>query len=62
MDYIVAQLRAFYGTPPTMTLNKFCTVRKIKRSNLGNVWRSSGLAETKQKNENVTKAMHTPSI
>ena len=55
--FIVDQLRAFYKAPSTVTFNKFCEKRKIKRSNLGKIWRSSGLNEMKNKNEDITKAM-----
>ena len=55
--FIVDHLRAFYKAPSTVTFNRFCEKRKIKRSNLGKIWRSSGLNEMKNKNEDITKAM-----
>ena len=57
IDYIVAQLRSFYRTKSTITFNRFCKERKIKRSNLAKIWNASGLAQMKEKNEDVNKAM-----
>ena len=58
-DYIHAHLRAFYRTPRKVTFNKFCTTKNIKPSNLGKIFRESGLAEMKQNNIDVDVAMQT---
>lgn len=56
-DFIVSQLRTFYRAPRTISFNKFFSNRNIKTSNLGKIWRSSGIASMKEKKEEINKAM-----
>ena len=59
VDFIVNHLRAFYRTPRTMSFNKFFSNRNVKTSNLGKIWRASGLHEMKKNKEEIDKAMDT---
>ena len=59
VDFIVNHLCAFYKTPRTMSFNKFFSNRNVKTSNLGKIWRASGLHEMKKNKEEIDKAMDT---